>query len=80
MERLKKRQNEFLVLVTGGGGHYEGKSMKKAHESMVISKMKFNAFWENLEKSLLENGIDGKLVEEVRQIFYSMETDVVNEK
>ena len=39
MNKQRKRQTDFITLVTGGPNNYEGVDMKKAHEKMAIGKL-----------------------------------------
>ena len=45
MNKQRKRQTDFITLVTGGPNNYEGVDMKKAHEKMAIGKLEFDATW-----------------------------------
>jgi hemoglobin len=38
MNKQRKRQTDFITLVTGGPNNYEGVDMKKAHEKFKIGK------------------------------------------
>jgi hemoglobin len=48
MEKQRKRQKQFITLVTGGPNHYEGVDMKTAHAKFKIGKSHFDATWHNL--------------------------------
>lgn len=80
MERQRKQQKSFITLVTGGPNHYEGKDMKEAHAKFAIRKLEFDATWENLEKALNHFSVSQDLINEVKEIFYSTEEDIVNTK
>jgi hemoglobin len=63
MNKQRKRQTDFITMVTGGPNNYEGVDMKKAHEKFKIGKFEFDATWENLTKSLRDHHVDEKLIE-----------------
>jgi hemoglobin len=42
MQKQRKRQKQFITLVTGGPNHYEGVDMKKAHHKLGIGKKEFD--------------------------------------
>lgn len=52
MEKQKKRQKQFITLVTGGPNHYEGVDMKTAHAKFKISKKEYDQTWYHLEQAL----------------------------
>jgi hemoglobin len=45
MNKQRKRQTEFITMVTGGPNNYEGLDMKKAHEKFKIGKLEFDSTW-----------------------------------
>jgi hemoglobin len=38
MEKQRKRQKQFITMVTGGPNNYEGTDMKMAHDKFKIGK------------------------------------------
>jgi truncated hemoglobin YjbI len=60
-------------MVTGGPANYGGKDMKTAHCPYKIGHIEFDATWENLEKAFEHFKVDYVLVNEVKEIFYSVE-------
>lgn len=78
MEKQRKRQKQFITLVTGGPNVYEGVDMKKAHDRFKITKLAFDRTWDNLEKSLNDHNVPQDMIAEVKEIFYSVIDDVVN--
>ena len=42
MEKQRKRQKQFITLVTGGPNHYEGADMKTAHAKFKISNKEYD--------------------------------------
>ncbi len=57
MIKQRKRQIQFITMVTGGPNNYEGIDMKKAHDKMKISMREFNETWSNLDKSLKDHKV-----------------------
>lgn len=43
MTKQRKRQKQFITLVTGGPNNYEGVDMKFAHAKFKIKKLEFDA-------------------------------------
>lgn len=80
MEKQRARQKQFITLVTGGPNHYEGADMKEAHKKFKIGQVHFDATWENLDNALKHFNVSGDLIGEVKEIFYSVEEDIVNSK
>lgn len=76
MTKQAKRQKQFITMVTGGPNNYEGTDMKSAHAKMNIGKKEFDASWDNLEKALKHFDAPEKEIGEVKDIFYSVESDV----
>ena len=52
--------------------------MKKAHEKMKIGQKQFDATWTHLHQSLKDHNVPEALVEELKEIFYSVQGDIVN--
>lgn len=75
---LRCRQKQFITLVTGGPNHYEGTDMKTAHCKMKICEEDFDITWENLEKAMKHFNVAVELIEEVKEIFYSVQEEIVN--
>jgi hemoglobin len=42
MEKQRKRQKQFITMVTGGPNKYEGTDMKTAHAKFKIGKKEFD--------------------------------------
>ena len=80
MEKQRKRQKQFITLVTGGPNHYEGTDMKTAHAKFKISKKEYDETWVNLEKALHFFKAPAAEVDELKAVFYSVEGDIVNVK
>lgn len=45
MENQRKKQVDFITMVTGGPNNYTGVDMKKAHEKMAIGHLEFDSTW-----------------------------------
>ncbi len=52
--------------------------MKKAHDKFKINKEAFDETWANLVKSLNDHNVPHNLIDELKEIFYSVESDIVN--
>ena len=76
MNKQRQRQFQFLTLVTGGPNIYEGTDMKAAHAKYKIGKKEFDQTWKHLEDSLTFHKVDPALINEVKDIFYSVEKEV----
>lgn len=51
--------------------------MKTAHCPYKISHLEYDATWDNLEKAFQYFKVNTGLVQEVKEIFYSVEEDIV---
>lgn len=80
MAKQRQRQKEFLTMVMGGSNEYGGKDMKAAHEKFKIGQLEFDATWENLQKALVKLNVPENLINELKEIFYSVKDDVINTK
>lgn len=78
MAKQRQSQKSFITLVTGGPNIYQGQDMKKAHEKMKITKLAFDETWSNLNKSLNDHNVPQNLIDELKEVFYSVEGDIVN--
>lgn len=79
MAKQAVRQKQFITMVTGGPCNYEGKDMKAAHEKLPINKAHFDQTWHHLEQALTFYAVPQNLIQEVRNVFYSVETMIVNQ-
>jgi hemoglobin len=78
MAKQRQSQKAFITLVTGGPNNYHGTDMKKAHNKFKITKVAFDKTWSNLYKSLNDHKVPQNLIDELKEVFYSVESDVVN--
>ncbi len=81
MERQISRQKHFLMMVTGGPNHYEGKSMRDAHKHLVtkgLSDLHVDVVIEHLGATLRELGAKEGDIAEVAALANSVRDDVLN--
>ena len=78
MKKQASRQKQFITLVTGGPNKYEGVDMKTAHAKFKIDQKAFDETWLNLSKALAHFNVPEKEVGELKEVFYSVQGDVVN--
>lgn len=78
MVKQRQSQKSFITMVCGGPNNYHGMDMKKAHDKFKINKEAFDETWANLVKSLNDHNVPQNLIDELKDIFYSVESDVVN--
>lgn len=78
MAKQRQSQKQFITLVTGGPNNYTGTDMKIAHQKFKITKLAFDETWSNLNKSLNDHKVSQDFIDELKQVFYSVEPDVVN--
>lgn len=72
MTKQRQSQKNFITLLTGGPNIYQGLDMKKAHSKMKINKLHFDETWKNFNKSLTDHSVPQNLIDEVKEIFYSV--------
>jgi hemoglobin len=80
MEKQRSRQKQFITLVTGGPNVYEGVDMLTAHKNMNITNKVFDETWTNLLKSLNDHNVPENLINELKEVFYSVVDDIVTVK
>jgi len=78
MKKQAERQTQFITLAVGGPNKYEGKDMKEAHKKFKIDQKAFDETWFNLSKSLADHKVPEKEATELKEVFYSVQGDVVN--
>jgi hemoglobin len=76
-EKLKKSMYVHVCSITGGGCTYEGKSMLEAHTGMKLSQADFDAFMDDLAKTLNKLKVPEPQHGEVVAAFRGMQADVV---
>ena len=77
--RLKKLMVEQICQNTGGPCHYTGKTMKESHANMHVKGGDFDAFIDDLTKTLAKLNVPARETNEVVTAFQSLETQVVTE-
>ncbi|MFN0315200.1 MAG: group I truncated hemoglobin [Burkholderiales bacterium] len=77
MNRMKKMLASQVCALSGGPCVYTGKDMKTAHAGRDIGEDGFNAFMENLAKTLEKFKIPGKEKNELLALLAAMKKDIV---
>jgi hemoglobin len=77
--RLKKLMVEQICQNTGGPCHYTGKTMKESHATMHVKGGDFEAFIDDLAKTLAKLNVPAPETKEVLTAFQSLKTEVVTE-
>src|SRR6185312_5199359 len=75
--RLKKLMVEQICQNTGGPCHYTGKTMKESHANMHVKGGDFDAFIDDLTKTLAKLNVPQRETKEVLDAFVSLKTEVV---
>lgn len=76
--KLEAAMDVHICSITGGGCTYAGKSMLDAHTGMHLKDADFDAFMDDLQKTLAKLKVPARESGEVVAAFRSMKTDVVN--
>lgn len=79
LPRLKKLMVEQICQNTGGPCHYTGKTMKEAHATMHVKGGDFDAFIDDLAKTLAKLNVPKPETDELVAAFVSLKTEVVTE-
>jgi hemoglobin len=77
--RLTKLRVEQICQNTGGPCHYTGKTMKESHATMHVKGVDFDAFIDDLTKTLAKLNVPAPETKEVLTAFASLRTEVVTE-
>jgi len=77
--RLKKLMVEQICHDTGGPCEYTGKTMKESHANMHVNAKAFEAFIDDLTKTLAKLKVPQQETSEVLAAFNGMRADVVTE-
>jgi hemoglobin len=82
ISRQQKHLKAFLTYAFGGIPYYTGKSLRKAHESLVeekgLSDIHFDAVLETIAGILKELGVHDDLIEEVATLTETLRIDILN--
>ncbi len=69
MNQQKKHQKDFMTYAFGGAPHWNGRTMREAHQGLVsemgLTDSHFDAIAEDLVATLVELGIAQELIDEV---------------
>lgn len=76
--KLEASMDMHICSITGGGCTYAGKPMLEAHTGMHLKDEDFEAFMDDLQKTLAKLNVPARESGEVVAAFRSMKTDVVN--
>ena len=79
MPKLKTKIVQQLCELTGGPQVYLGKDMKTAHRGMNITEFQWDAFVDDLVKTLKETGVPAPEREELLVKLAPMKSDVVGQ-
>lgn len=80
MVKQRHQQKTFITMALGGPANYDGKDMKAAHAKFKITKTDLDNVWHHLEEALKFYKVSPELVKDVKEVFYSVEDDVVTVK
>ena len=78
MPKLKGRQVEFFAAALGGPNHYQGASMRQAHEGRGISQADFDRVAFHLTGSLADAGVPRELITEIATAVLPLADDIVS--
>ena len=77
MERLSRRQAEFLVSHIGGPPMYKGPSIKTIHRAMEISDFQFEEIGKSFAGVFRAKGVSEEDVQEIMAFIVSFKNDIV---
>ena len=75
--KLEKAMDDHICSITGGGCTYAGKSMLDAHTNMKVLQKDFDAFMDDLDKTLTKLDVPAREKGEVLGAFRGVAADVV---
>ena len=76
--RLEAIMVEHICSITGGPCEYKGKSMLESHTGMGVKQEHFDAFMDDLDKTLTKLDVPAREKGEVIAAFNGMQGDIVN--
>jgi hemoglobin len=79
LPRLEKLMVEQICQNTGGPCRYTGKTMKESHATMHVKGGDFDAFIDDLQKTLAKLNVPARETTEIVTAFQSLKTEVVTE-
>jgi hemoglobin len=77
MPRFKAKLSEQICVKTGGPCVYTGYGMKDAHAPLVVDQAAFDAFLDNLDKSLVANHVNDRDRQRLLDILAPLRSDIV---
>lgn len=77
LQALQEQISDQLCELTGGPCHYEGNSMRDAHEELALTMAHFNALVEDLQEALDEQGVPFRTQNRLLAILAPMYRDVL---
>jgi hemoglobin len=75
--KLEAAMDQHICSITGGGCDYKGKTMLAAHTNMKLADKDFDAFMDDLAKTLAKLNVPKREANEVLGAFTGMKPDVV---
>jgi hemoglobin len=78
--RLEKLMVDHICELTGGPCKYTGRTMKLSHTGMKVRPDDFEAFMDDLEKTLVKMNVPDREKGEVLAAFRSLQADVIEPK
>ena len=81
VDSLRRSQHAFVTYAFGGPNHYQGKSMRAAHNEAVnhgLSDAHFDAVAKHLKTAMQELNVPEALIAEALAIVNSTRADVLN--
>lgn len=77
LKGLQSQISDQLCELTGGPCHYEGNSMKDAHEELALTLAHFNALVEDLQHAMDEQGVPFRTQNRLLAILAPMYRDIL---
>lgn len=77
LKGLQDQITDQLCELTGGPCHYEGNSMKDAHEELTLTMAHFNALVEDLQQAMDEQGVPFRTQNRLLALLAPMYRDVL---
>lgn len=77
MNKLREHQTEFISHAMGGPVTYSGRTLSKAHARLSIKDQDFSEVAQILERTLLDNGVAPKDVNEIMNLVGNHRKDIV---
>lgn len=81
VDQLRRSQAGFVTMAFGGPNHYQGKSMRTAHASLVergLSDVHFDAVAGHLKAAMEELTVPAELIAEALAVVETTRDDVLN--